>query len=143
MTVPLGFFDEVCSEFLAITTVLQALHIDAHTFSEPDPPAGRLFSARPVNCDDANPHCNRLRLLSQAWTVTFIASAGLEALVAALALDGPPKCSGLDVVRYSPESLSAEVGQGFELVEALDSVHVTSASTKQPFIYCRFARPKA
>lgn len=67
-------------------------------------------------------------------------SANGHVIIATFAPDAPPKCSGLEVVRYSPTSLSAAVGQGFELVETLDEVHVTPTGKAQPFIYCHFVR---
>lgn len=76
-------------------------------------------------------------------TMNGAVSANGHVIIATFALDAPPKCSGLDVVRYSPESLSAEVGQAFELVETLDEVHVTPAGTKQRFIYCRLTRRRS
>ncbi len=67
-------------------------------------------------------------------------SANGHVIIATFAPDAPPKCSGLEVVRYSPTSLSAAVGQGFELVETLDEVHVTPTGKAQRFIYCHFVR---
>jgi hypothetical protein len=37
------------------------------------------------------------------------------AIVATFAPDGPEKCSGLPIARYSPESLAAELGEEFQL----------------------------
>lgn len=36
-------------------------------------------------------------------------------IMATLALDGPEKCSGLPVRRYSPETLASRLGQSFAL----------------------------
>jgi len=63
---------------------------------------------------------------------------GGHAILATFALQGPPRCSGLDVVRYSPATLHAEVGGDFRLIEALDEGHRTPANTVQQFLYCRF-----
>jgi SAM-dependent methyltransferase len=63
-----------------------------------------------------------------------------SAIIATFAPDGPERCSGLPVVRYSPETLSAELGEGFTLVEAARHVHVTPWGTEQPFQYSRFVR---
>lgn len=62
------------------------------------------------------------------------------AIVATFALDGPEKCSGLPVARYSPETLAAELGDEFQLVEAAGHEHHTPWGTIQPFIYARFRR---
>ena len=63
---------------------------------------------------------------------------GGQVILAAFALSGPPKCSGLEVVRYSPETLLRELGQGFILKEAASETHHTPFKTTQDFIYCRF-----
>jgi SAM-dependent methyltransferase len=63
---------------------------------------------------------------------------GGHAILATFALQGPPRCSGLEVVRYSPETLQAELGNGFRLVETLEEEHRTPFHTVQQFLYCRF-----
>lgn len=65
---------------------------------------------------------------------------GGHLIVATFALDGPAQCSGLDVVRYSPESLRREVGEGFEVVESFAGTHITPSMGQQSFTFCRFAR---
>lgn len=62
------------------------------------------------------------------------------AVISAFSLEGPERCSGLDVVRYSPESLADELGAAFELVESRDEVHVTPTGAEQAFVYCLFRR---
>jgi SAM-dependent methyltransferase len=57
-------------------------------------------------------------------------------IVATFAEDGPTKCSGLPVVRYSPEALNGEFGAGFELLKSEREVHVTPVGIEQPFTYC-------
>jgi hypothetical protein len=64
---------------------------------------------------------------------------GGHAIMATFALDEPPKCSGLDVVRYDSDSLSAELAPDFRLVETAEEVHITPAGKRQPFLYCRFS----
>jgi hypothetical protein len=61
-------------------------------------------------------------------------------IVATFALDGPDTCSGLPVSRYSPETLAAELGDEFQLVDAVPYEHRTPWGTTQPFIYTRFTR---
>jgi len=62
------------------------------------------------------------------------------AIIATFALDGPDKCSGLPVARYSPASLAAELGEGFRLVEAVPHQHQTPWGEAQSFQYSRFVR---
>jgi len=57
-------------------------------------------------------------------------------IVASFSLEGPQKCSGLDVMRYSPETMHNEFGRPFQLVESLVEIHNTPFSTTQEFIYC-------
>jgi len=62
------------------------------------------------------------------------------AIIATFALDGPQRCSGLPVSRYSPDTLAAELGEGLRLVESEAHRHQTPAGTSQSFQYSRFAR---
>jgi SAM-dependent methyltransferase len=57
-------------------------------------------------------------------------------LVATFAEDGPTRCSGLAVARYSADELHDEFGGEFRLVEKLREEHVTPTGAKQPFTYC-------
>jgi trans-aconitate methyltransferase len=61
-------------------------------------------------------------------------------IIATFDLTAPERCSGLHVVRYSPESLSEALRQGFERVETREEVHCTPAGKEQPFVYCLFQR---
>jgi len=63
-----------------------------------------------------------------------------QAIFATFALDGPSKCSGLPVMRYSAATLSAELGPRFRLVETLDDEHETPSGGMQKFCYGRFVR---
>jgi SAM-dependent methyltransferase len=65
---------------------------------------------------------------------------GGSAILATFALDGPNRCSGLPVVRYSPETLAAELGPHLSMAEALSHMHSTPWGTTQSFHYCRFRR---
>lgn len=62
---------------------------------------------------------------------------GGAVIIATFAPDGPLKCSGLDVVRYSETSLPAELGPDFALEEVLHETHVTPWESEQRFIYVR------
>ncbi len=65
---------------------------------------------------------------------------GGHVIIATFAPDGPEKCSGLPVMRHSPESIAAELGDGFELLEMADEHHVTPAGKVQHFNYARLKR---
>jgi ubiquinone/menaquinone biosynthesis C-methylase UbiE len=57
-------------------------------------------------------------------------------IVATFAADGPQQCSGLSVMRYSPESLHRAFGHGFDLIESASETHRTPWGAEQKFVYC-------
>jgi SAM-dependent methyltransferase len=61
-------------------------------------------------------------------------------IIATFASDGPERCSGLPVQKYSPEALAAELGERFALVETVPHQHSTPWGARQSFQYSRFAR---
>ena len=62
------------------------------------------------------------------------------AIIATFSLKGPERCSGLDIVRYSAETLQAELGKNYHRMKSLEESHDTPFGTKQEFIYCVFKR---
>ncbi|MBE9563696.1 MAG: class I SAM-dependent methyltransferase [Proteobacteria bacterium] len=66
--------------------------------------------------------------------------SGSHAIIATFNLDGPEKCSGLDIVRYSTESLSEIFSENFKLIETKTEEHKTPGGKSQSFVYCRFVR---
>ena len=65
---------------------------------------------------------------------------GGAVLIATFALDGPATCSGLPVVRYSPETLGAELGSEFRMAESINERHQTPSGMVQSFCYTHFTR---
>lgn len=65
---------------------------------------------------------------------------GGTAILATFALDGPERCSGLPVMRYSSVTLAAELGSGLTLLDVVHHRHVTPWGTTQSFQYSRFRR---
>ena len=63
-----------------------------------------------------------------------------QVIIATFSDSGPSQCSGLEVVRYSPTSLSHALGSPFRLVETLTEEHHTPNGGLQQFVYCRFCR---
>ncbi len=57
-------------------------------------------------------------------------------LVATFAMDGPERCSGLEVTRYTPEALHGEFGAPFQLMASEREEHATPGGVRQAFIYC-------
>lgn len=63
---------------------------------------------------------------------------GGHLIVGTFALDGPEKCSGLDVCRYDSARLSRELGSWFQLLREISHTHVTPTGKQQQFIFCLF-----
>jgi ubiquinone/menaquinone biosynthesis C-methylase UbiE len=66
---------------------------------------------------------------------------GGHVIVATFGPDGPDKCSGLPVARYSPEGLHGEFGPAFQLLEHQSEAHRTPLGNIQHFIYCHCLKP--
>ena len=81
--------------------------------------------------------CDRARY--QAHLKSILKRGG-SAIIATFAPDGPAECSGLPVVRYSPESLASELGPDFALVQAMAHEHQTPWDSTQSFQYSRFVK---
>jgi SAM-dependent methyltransferase len=65
---------------------------------------------------------------------------GSHVIIGTFAIDGPEKCSGLPVNRYDSKSLSAELGEGFELIDSRAQEHSTPWGSKQRFQFSTFRR---
>ena len=57
-------------------------------------------------------------------------------LVATFAEDGPTRCSGLPVARYSADALHDEFGDEFQLLSSEREEHTTPSGARQSFVYC-------
>ncbi len=71
-------------------------------------------------------------------TLTTSLKPGGFVVISTFSLKGPLTCSGLDVARYSSETLSNELGPHFKLLDSLDEDHKTPFKTVQNFTYCLF-----
>jgi SAM-dependent methyltransferase len=85
-------------------------------------------------------------LTDSAAQAAYIAAlrAGLAthgtAIIASFALDGPEKCSGLPVRRYSAATMAERLGADFRLLSETPERHVTPRGVAQSFIYAVFER---
>jgi len=61
---------------------------------------------------------------------------GGQVILATFAEDGPTRCSGLPVMRYSPERLQAELGGSIAILEHEEELHRTPGGATQQFLYC-------
>jgi 2-polyprenyl-3-methyl-5-hydroxy-6-metoxy-1,4-benzoquinol methylase len=74
------------------------------------------------------------RLLTQSVSV------GGHAVIGSFALDGPEKCSGLEVRRYDGPMLALELGPQFALLKSESEIHVTPWGKPQSFQFSLFKR---
>lgn len=75
---------------------------------------------------------NYIHVLQQAL------EPGGHAIMMTFAIDGPRKCSGLDIVQYDADKLATELGAGFELVETGHNIHHTPSGNQQKFAFFHF-----
>lgn len=71
-------------------------------------------------------------------TLEKAVAPGGTVVIGTFALDGPERCSGLPVQRYSPESLAAELGRSFSLTTVRWVDHATPSGKVQRFQFSRF-----
>ena len=69
-------------------------------------------------------------------------SPGGAVIMATFATDGPERCSGLPVTRYSAIEVGTALGRGFETVEHRREIHVTPSGTLQPFTWIAARRTR-
>jgi len=62
---------------------------------------------------------------------------GGQLIIAAFAVGGPTRCSGLEIVQYDAARLQDELGADFELLETRSEAHVTPSQSTQDFNYFR------
>jgi len=65
---------------------------------------------------------------------------GGHLVLAAFAIGGPARCSGLDIVQYDAARLSAELGTQFRLLDEVAEVHLTPTGKEQQFAYFHLTR---
>lgn len=78
-------------------------------------------------------------------TMHHAVRSGGHVIVATFTLEGPTRvgptrCSGLNVVRYSPASLAGEFGAEFELVNSTNELYRTPLGVEQALLYCSFKK---
>ena len=61
---------------------------------------------------------------------------GGNLIIGTFAEDGPLKCSGLEIKRYSVDQISDLFEENFELVESFKMLHKTPFNTEQSFSFC-------
>ena len=61
-------------------------------------------------------------------------------IIGTFSTNGPKRCSGLDIKRYSEETLTEQLNRGFEKVRCITEDHTTPFNTTQNFLFCGFRR---
>ena len=61
-------------------------------------------------------------------------------LIGTFALDGPARCSGLQVTRYDAQGIAAVLGPAFTLIDSLAHAHTTPSGNVQRFTFAHFVR---
>ena len=65
---------------------------------------------------------------------------GGKLIIGTFAEDGPLKCSGLEIKRYSIENLRKLFAENFEFIEGVKKLHRTPFDTEQSFTFCVFKK---
>mgnify|MGYP001552931267 CR=1 FL=1 len=65
---------------------------------------------------------------------------GGHLVIMTFAVNGPRKCSGLDIVQYDVGKIESVLGRNFELAATGDETHITPADNQQEFVWFRFIR---
>jgi len=63
-----------------------------------------------------------------------------DLIIATFSENGPLKCSGLEVSRYSENSISDLFNDDFELIKSQKSIHKTPFRTSQEFLFSKFKK---
>ena len=61
-------------------------------------------------------------------------------IIATFSENGPLKCSGLEVSRYSKDSILKVFGNYFSLIKSEKSIHDTPFNTSQEFLFSNFKK---
>lgn len=73
-------------------------------------------------------------------TLARALAPGDRAVIATFALDGPERCSGLPVRRYSGQTLAEEFADLLSPLEHRSETHRTPAGREQAFVFVHFVR---
>ena len=66
--------------------------------------------------------------------------SGGYVIIAAFAIGGPTQCSGLDIVQYDAKTLMQQFGDGYQLLDEHNEMHLTPNNTIQAFTYYRLLK---
>lgn len=61
-------------------------------------------------------------------------------VIGTFSVDGPKKCSGIDIRQYSESSMTALLNASFEKIKCITVDHKTPSETIQNYIFCSFRK---
>ncbi|MGB0886616.1 MAG: class I SAM-dependent methyltransferase [Vicingaceae bacterium] len=61
-------------------------------------------------------------------------------IIGTFSIDGPFKCSGIEIKQYSEETLASCFEENFSLTKTVNYNHPTPFNTTQNFVFCSFKR---
>lgn len=61
-------------------------------------------------------------------------------VISTFSMNGPKKCSGLDITRYSEDSIKKTFQKDFSHIRSFEEIHTTPFNTKQNFLFNLFKR---
>lgn len=67
-----------------------------------------------------------------------ILKKGGYAIIATFSLNAPPRCTGLEVKRYSKEMLAELFGKNFQLVKSFEITYTMPNGDNRPYVYSLF-----
>ncbi|HVX51960.1 MAG TPA: class I SAM-dependent methyltransferase [Chitinophagaceae bacterium] len=85
-------------------------------------------------------HTSEKEIESYITLLTNSVVPGGYAIIATFSQNGPEKCSGLTVSRYSAATLTERFKTGFDTVQCFTEDHLTPFNTTQNFLFCCFKR---
>ena len=68
-----------------------------------------------------------------------ISSSGII-VIGAFSKQGPKKCSGIEIMQYSEETLTERLKQSFDKIKCISVDHKTPFDTVQNFVFCSFRK---
>jgi methionine synthase II (cobalamin-independent) len=67
-------------------------------------------------------------------------NTGGHFIIATFSLDGPAKCSGLNIQQYSEDSIKEVFKEGFVHLKSFEEAHETPSGARQSFIWSVFRK---
>ena len=61
-------------------------------------------------------------------------------IISTFSMNGPKKCSGLDITQYSEDSIKKTFQKDFNHIRSFEEIHTTPFNTKQNFLFNLFKR---